>query len=168
MSSTEGDVLVSAEEYLYYARHAVDGMREIVRGLGDDLANRRPDIDGANSPYALLTHCLGVIDYWAGHVLSGRAIERDRAAEFVATGPVVALSARVDETFAALERDVRRVRSDVPPANRPDPAYLGAELVHTPGGVLVHVLEELMRHHGQMEITRDALLAEQRSAGTGE
>jgi hypothetical protein len=30
--------------------------------------------------------------------------------------------------------------------------------------VLLHVLEELCQHHGQMEIIRDALLAEARPA----
>jgi hypothetical protein len=34
--------------------------------------------------------------------------------------------------------------------------------------VLLHVLEELCQHHGQMEIIRDALLAEARRApGSG-
>jgi len=34
-------------------------MLDIVTRLGDDLANRHLDLPGANSPYAILTHCLG-------------------------------------------------------------------------------------------------------------
>ena len=74
--------MISADDYLYFVDDALDGMVDIVMDLGDELANRRLDLPGANSPYAVLTHCLGVIEYWAGHLVAGRVIERDRPAEF--------------------------------------------------------------------------------------
>ncbi len=54
--------MITSEEYLFYVDTALDGMVEIVCKLGDDLANRRFGSLGANSPYAILTHCLGVAD----------------------------------------------------------------------------------------------------------
>lgn len=40
-------------------------MADILTVLGDDLANRQPDLPGANSCYAIVNHCIGVVDYWA-------------------------------------------------------------------------------------------------------
>ncbi|MGI8678221.1 MAG: hypothetical protein ACR2LX_05950 [Jatrophihabitans sp.] len=54
--------MISTGDYLYFLDRAPDGMLEIITRRGDDLANRRPDLPGANSPYAILTHCLGVMD----------------------------------------------------------------------------------------------------------
>src|SRR6516164_10070409 len=68
-------------------------MTEIVTALGDDLANRKPALPGANSPYAILRHCLGVMEFWGGEAVAGRKITRDRAAEFRARGPVAGLAA---------------------------------------------------------------------------
>src|SRR5262245_32692364 len=88
--------MVDADDYLYFCDRALDGMATIVAGLGDDLANRRPSLPGASSPYALLTHCLGVVQYWAGHLVAGRDLDRDRDAEFVASGPVAGLLSRAE------------------------------------------------------------------------
>ena len=88
-------LVITPDKYLSYVDTALDGMVAIVRELGDDLASRRPGITGANSPYAILTHCLGVMEYWGGHVVAGRPSDRDRDAEFVATGIVGDLVERV-------------------------------------------------------------------------
>lgn len=53
---------------------AVDRLASIVTSLGDGLGNQRPDLPGANSPYAILTHRLGVMAYWGGHVVAGRDV----------------------------------------------------------------------------------------------
>lgn len=55
--------MISIEDYLAFVDDALDGMVSIVSELGDERANRRPDIPGANSPYIILTHCLGVMEY---------------------------------------------------------------------------------------------------------
>src|SRR5438876_8347136 len=48
-----------------YVDRAVEAMADIVGDLGDDLANTRPGLPGANSPYVILRHCLGVMEFWA-------------------------------------------------------------------------------------------------------
>ncbi len=80
--------MISVDDFLWFVDEALDGMVGIVVELGDDLANRRPDLPGANSPYAILFHCLGVMEWWGGVAVAGRPVERDRDAEFRATGPV--------------------------------------------------------------------------------
>ena len=57
-------LVVASEDVLWFADSALDGMVAIVRQLGDDRANRRPQLPGANSPYAILTHCLGVMEHY--------------------------------------------------------------------------------------------------------
>lgn len=80
-------LVVSISDFLWFVDHALDEMMTIVGQLGDDTANRRPDLAGANSPYAILRHCLGVMEYWGGAMVAGRVIARDRDAEFRAHGP---------------------------------------------------------------------------------
>jgi hypothetical protein len=151
--------VISTEDYLSYVDDALEGMAEIVTELGDDLANRRPDLPDANAPFAILTHCLGVMEYWAGHVVAGRTIHRDRPSEFRATGRVADLVEQVRAQRARFARDVAHAdpfaspRGDVPAADAVLP------LGRTQGGALLHVYEELAQHRGHMEITRDLLLA---------
>ncbi len=146
------------EELLHFCDVALDGMTAIVVDLGDDLASRRPPLPGANSPYAILTHCLGVMEWWGGAVVAGRPVERDRDAEFVARGPVSDLVDRVADARAQLRTDADAVPPDEAPRGDPGPRYFGG-LELSAGGVLLHVLEELCQHHGQMELTRDLLRA---------
>jgi hypothetical protein len=138
---------------------ALDGMVEIVNELGDDLANRRLDVPGANSPYAILTHCLGVMEYWAGHLIAGRRIERDRDAEFRAFGAVADLVDRTTGARRQLETDLEDVEPFAAPLGVPQPEDADLPLARTQGGALVHLYEELAQHRGQMETCRDVLRA---------
>ena len=151
--------MIDVEEFLFFVDRALDGMTTIVTDLGDDLANTAPPVPGANSPYATLTHCLGVVEFWAGHVMAGRPVDRDRAAEFRAAGPVPALLARVSAVRQQLRADLDLFDEAAPPRNPPGAYSAGERADLTQGGVLLHVLEELAQHHGQTELGRDVLLA---------
>lgn len=163
---TDGEALapvaVAVSDYLWFVDLALDGMAAIVEELGDDLANRRPPMRDTNSAYAILTHCLGVLEYWGGATVAERPVQRDRAAEFTASGDVAGLLGRTDLARRRLRDDIVGLDAAHPPANvRWDPEdpvpYTG-----TKGAVLLHILEELFQHLGQMELTRDALVAAQR------
>jgi Protein of unknown function (DUF664) len=159
--------MISVDDYLWYVDIQLDGMVGIVSDLGDDLANRRPDIPESNSPYVVLNHCLGVMEYWGGHVVAGRTIERDRPAEFRATGPVDELVARAERARRQLAEDLRYLEPTAPTRGATDPEDDGLPLTRTQGGALIHLYEELAQHHGQMEGCRDVLLAPWvKSAGT--
>jgi hypothetical protein len=146
-----------AEATLAITGESLSSMTEILKGLGDELANTRPDLPGANSPYAIVFHCVGVIEHWAGSVIAGLKIPRDRAAEFTATGRVDDLITRVDDVRARLPewvdvalREGIRDRT-VTGSTRPEVATA------TPEWVLTHVVRELAQHLGQLELTRDVL-----------
>jgi len=149
--------VTSVEDYLWFVDEALDGMVEIVTGLGDELANRRPELPGANSPYAVLTHCLGVLEYWAGSVVAGRSIERDRAAEFRAAGAVPELVERTRRARQQLYADLTGLDPLAAPRGAPEPGDRALPIGRTQGGVLLHILEELAQHRGQLELTRDVL-----------
>ena len=155
-------VAVAAGDYLWFVDLALGGMTAIVEELGDDLANRRPQFRDTNSAYAILTHCLGVMEYWGGSTVAERPVERDRAAEFTASGEVAELVRRTEFARRRLREDIVGLDSADPPAsvrrNRMDPT----PYAETKGAVLLHILEELFQHLGQMELTRDALVAAER------
>ena len=153
--------MIDHETYLRFCDEALVAMRDIVVDLGDDLANQRPDLPGANSPYAILTHCLGVTARWASTVNLGEVVPRDRAAEFTATGPVAGLAADTDRMRESLRDWVARADLDAAPANPPAAPKDRAPdfFLTTQGGILFHVYEELAQHRGQLEVTRDILRA---------
>jgi hypothetical protein len=134
--------VITRAQYLDFFANALTGMSDIVAELGDDRANRRLPQPGANTPYALLNHCLGAIDYWVGEVVLGRPAHRDRDAEFTASGPVAPLLDRVQATIDQLTEDVSAAREDV-----------------DTGGALLHVYTDVVQHHGQLQITCDVLVA---------
>lgn len=146
-----------ADAVLAITGGSLSSMTEILRELGDELANTKPDLPGANSPYAIVFHCVAVIEYWAGSVIAGLKIPRDRAAEFTATGRVDDVITRLDDVRAHLPewvdvalREGIRDRT-VMGTTRPELATA------TPEWVLTHLVRELAQHLGQLELTRDVL-----------
>jgi hypothetical protein len=155
-------LVLSTGDVLWFVDQALDTMVGGGDELGDDGANARPHVDGAglpgaNSPYAILTHCLGVMEFWGGSMVAGRTIERDRPAEFRAEGAVADLVTRVRAARRRLDDDLAAAEEDDDLYGAPDPEDVGTPYA-TKGGVLVHILEELYQHLGQMELTRDIIL----------
>jgi hypothetical protein len=147
------------EDYLWFVDDCLDAMVRIVGDLGDDLASTAPELPGANSPYAILTHCLGVVRWWGGEMVADHDVERDRDAEFVATGAVADLVEEVRRTRAVLRDDLTALRAGAPTARPSAPDYAETPFGRSQAGVLMHIFHELAQHLGQMEITRDVLRA---------
>ncbi len=150
---------LARSEYLWFVDDCLEQMTAVVESLGDDLANARPALPGANSPYAILTHCLGVLEFWGGAMVAGRAISRDRDAEFVATGPVAGVRARVGEARARFAADLESLRPRGVPAGPVEDEDKELPFGRSQAGVLMHVFHELAQHLGQLELTRDLLRA---------
>jgi hypothetical protein len=151
--------VISTADCLWYIDEALAGMVRIVSELGDDLANRAPDLPDANSPFAILTHCLGVLEDWGGSYIAGRTIARDRDAEFRAEGRVPDLVARAQRARDQLRTDLADFDPASPVLGLIDPAEADLPFYRTQGGALIHIYEELAQHYGQMEVTRDLLHA---------
>ena len=155
-------VVVPSTDYLWFVDRALDEMCAIVEDMGDELVNRRPPFRDVNSAYVILTHCLGVMEYWGGATVAQRPIQRDRAAEFTASGDVAGLLRRTEQARRRLREDLVGLSAAAPPVNvRRDPDE-PVPYTETKGAVLLHVLEELFQHCGQMELTRDALVTSRR------
>jgi hypothetical protein len=157
------------DDYLWYVDNAIGAMRSIVTELGDELVNERPDLPGANSAYVILTHCAGVMSHWGGHAIAGRVVQRDRAAEFVASGTVADLLETVAAGRDQLGRDLATLDSADPPRGAPDPEDVDLPLGRSQGAVAMHIYEELSQHLGQLELTRDIVVqrAGERSSMVG-
>ena len=151
--------MIPVERYLAFCDSALDGYVEVVTELGDDLVNARLDgIPGSNSAFALVTHVAGMTAHWTRSVNRGVVVPRDRPAEFTATGTCAQARALVERTRALLHEDAHAASPRALPA---DPAHEkdGSIAYATQGEVLMHVYEELAQHLGQLEVTRDVLLA---------
>jgi Protein of unknown function (DUF664) len=153
--STGGDGEIDVLRYFLVDRH-LDPMAAVVAELGDDLVNEVPDLPGANSPYALLFHCCGMLEWWTGEAILGRDVGRDRDAEFVATGTVADVVRRVDSVRAQLAVDLAATDLDAP-LRGPVASYAGTPIGASARAALLHALEELAQHHGHLELTRDVL-----------
>jgi hypothetical protein len=145
------------DHFFLIERHLAP-MLDIVAGLGDELANTVPDLAGANTPYQLVFHCCGMLEWWTHEVALGQPVRRDRDGEFTAHGTVEQLRERVEQVVHQLERDLPDIDPDARPAGQASAHYVGTPIGDTNGGVLQHVLEELAQHHGQLELTRDVLV----------
>ena len=155
---------IDPDDFLYFINCALDGMVRIVEELGDGRVNLRPDFPGANSPYAILYHCVGCTNFWIGGLIAGRQVTRDRDAEFQAQGTVADIRQAVVALKNQLQKDITNVQGDQLLAH-PD-ALLPLQAGTTQQGIrnwrqgkaVIHAYEELSQHHGQMEITRDILM----------
>lgn len=155
---------IAPDDLLYFINCALDGMVRIAEELGDERVNLRPDIPGANSPYAILYHCVGCTNFWIGGLIAGRQVTRDRDAEFQAQGTVAGIRQAVRALQKQLREDITHVQGDqplaYPDALLPLQAWTKQQGVQhwRQGKALIHAYEELAQHHGQMEITRDILM----------
>lgn len=131
---------------------------ELVELGGDELLCRAPDLEGANSVFALITHCCGVMEHWGGEVIAGRAVNRDRASEFTATGSITQLEERVAAQLHRWRADLAALDAGESPRG-PVERYEGEPEVITQGFVVLHVIEELFQHLGHVDLTVDLLRA---------
>ena len=135
-------------------------MLDIVVALGDDLANTAPDLPGANTPFQLVFHSCGMLEWWTREAVLGEPVGRDRDAEFTAKGSIDDLRMRVEQVVWQLQEDLGRMVLDAPLRGE-HADYTGTPIAASTQGALLHVLEELAQHHGQLELTRDMLLRDQ-------
>lgn len=137
---------------------SLDAMVAILQELGDSDANRVPDLPGANAPYAIVFHCVGMLRFWGGSVVAGLQIPRDRDAEFTARGSVedLVVDVRLVRSQFAEWVDVA-LAEGIRDRNAVGSTRSARVASATPEWVLIHISRELAQHLGQLEITRDLL-----------
>lgn len=130
---------------------------ELVDAGGEELLCGRPNVEGANSVYALVVHCCGVMERWGGETIAGRQIRRDRAAEFNAMGTIDQLEALVAAQRRRWVDDLADYDAGAAPRG-PDGWEEGDPEPTTQGFVVLHVIEELYQHLGHVDLTVDLVL----------
>ncbi|MFC6712995.1 DinB family protein [Branchiibius cervicis] len=130
----------------------------IVTELGDPAVNRRPRLEGANSAYAIVHHCIEMSRWWLGTFGCGLGLPRDRSGEFRASGTADELLDRIAQVRADTAGWMEQITADGITGRdaRGTTASVDLETV-TPQWVVLHVIHELAQHLGQLELTRDVL-----------
>ncbi len=149
---------LEADDLLAFIDLAFDQMLAKAAALGPRVSER-PHLDGANSVFALVVHCVGVTEWWLGHAVLGRASHRDRDAEFASSGTV----ADLDEVVAQFRSTLPALLDHVVRTPEPRSAYLESRTADdrawpwTTASICLHVIEELFQHAGHVDITADLL-----------
>jgi len=133
-------------------------------GLSEAQINWRPPIAASNSAYAIAAHTLGNARACVLGIACGQPVQRDRPAEFRASGRDAAalladatrLSPEIDAALSAL------VPSDLDRRLVPSPILWGEgePLEISVREALLHVVEHASIHLGQIQIARDLALKE--------
>lgn len=154
MDLDDGDVLA-------FIDLAFDRMMANAVSLGTRVSDRPPLAD-SNSVFALVVHCVGVTEWWLGHVVLGRASQRDRDAEFAASGTLDDLQGMVTQFRSALPALVKDVTRTSQPRSGHLESVTAAERVWpwTTASIVLHVIEELFQHAGHVDITADLLASQ--------
>ncbi len=133
-----------------------------LKGLSAAQLNWRPDTGSANSAYAIGNHVVEVTRVYALGFGCGRPVQRDRSAEFAASGPDAGeLIARLEALAAEIARGVANLtpsvldRRFVPPR-----ALWGTGEIHeiSARDALVESIRHAGVHLGELRLTRDLAL----------
>ncbi|MEE2032536.1 DinB family protein [Rhodococcus chondri] len=158
MTGTEADEVYQA--VVAIADESLVHLREILSRMSYEQANTVPALPGANSPYAIVTHCVGMTDYWGGSLIAGLRIPRDRDAEFDAHGDPQQLCDEVERLRRRLPEWVKIALTEGVRDRTATGTNRSDAQTASPTWMLVHIVRELSQHLGQLEITRDLLSAD--------
>lgn len=138
---------------------------EQISGVPDeDLNEWRPalGLEDVNTFYALMTHLLAAGEYWILHAAAGQPTERNRPAEFRATGSRLALVERADRFV----EDVRAYLKTLTEADLERIFERGGDdpLRWSAADCIVHAVEHTGVHVGHLQIQRQIWNAERRQS----
>ena len=153
------------DEVTVYASQFTSLLRRLgrtVEGLSEAELNWRPPAPDANSAYVIAAHTQGAVRGWVLGIACGQPVERDRPAEFAATGADAAdliasgerLADEIDAALGAL------TAADLDRRVLPDQSYWGLTEPHeiTVRQALENVADHAATHVGRVELTRDLAL----------
>ena len=150
--------MITVDDFLRFSERTLEGFRSALERLDESTVNASPALPDPNSPYQLVMHTVSAVDWWTSHIILGNPTDRDRPAEFTATGSLVdaiALIGGCEEKLRELAA-LLATATDIAPGPRAE-QELGPEW--TVGACLIHAYEEMAQHLGHLEITVDLLTA---------
>ena len=129
----------------------------------DDLNEWRPalGLEDINTFYALMTHLVSAGEYWILHAAAGQPTDRNRPAEFRATGERMALIERAD-------RWMTDTRAFLETLNEDDLTRMfergGSDPIRwTVAECIMHAVEHTAVHVGHLQLQRQIWNAEHRA-----
>ena len=145
-------------------RSVLERVTACLEGLSETQLNWKPPIDGGNSVYVIATHTLGNARAFVLGIACGQPLERDRPAEFRASGRDPSeLTAQAKRLLDDIEAALARLSpSDLNRRLLPPQSLWGegkAQGISVREAIL-HVVEHASIHLGQLQITRDLALRE--------
>ncbi len=128
-------------------------IRDAIQGLNDDAANWCPFPKDTNSIYAMLCHLTGAESYWIGHVIGGETVDRDREAEFRASGLLSEIVNRWEGVGSTSERILGNL-SSLQLGESKD-VTLGTRVgSYTVRWCILHLISHYATHLGHIQLTR--------------
>jgi hypothetical protein len=146
---------------IVYLDRAFDQMAAVLDRVGDDQLDVEPPGPDTTALGALVLHCVGVSEFWLGHVALGRATVRNREAEFTASATRAELQAAIAAARVQAADDVRALGAGQGTPSEWRAAAPGGGGDDDDDAVVLHVIEELYQHVGHMDLTADALIGDQ-------
>ncbi len=150
------------EGYRRRFRSLIRSVSTALQGLSEEQLNWRPPALEANSAYVIAAHAQGAVRGWVLGIACGQPVERDRPAEFAATGADAAdliasgerLADEIDAALGAL------TAADLDQRVLPDQSHWGPT---EPREIKVRealerVADHAATHVGHVELTRDLAL----------
>lgn len=150
-----GEVQLYAEEI----DRLLDRLCSAVEGLDEGQLNWRPPAPETNSVYVIATHVLGNLEAWVLGIVCGQPIERDRPAEFAASGasagPIIARARGLGGRFAEARRGLSPERLDE--VTTPLKSLRGEGTPKPMSGreAFMRTISHAALHLGQIDITKD-------------
>jgi uncharacterized damage-inducible protein DinB len=120
--------------------------------MGDEAANWRPLPQGTNSVYAILSHIIGVDNFWVRQVIIGETVQRDRDAEFAASGNLVELVDRWERAWVETESMLGKLNSAQLLENRTMPRRPESASI-TVQWIILHLISQYATHLGHIQLT---------------
>jgi uncharacterized damage-inducible protein DinB len=150
--------------YLNQLKLSFDRLRDVLDGLTEAQLNWKPPATDVNSIYIIATHMLGNAQGWVLGICCGQPIDRDREAEFRASGTSAApLIERANELQQQIETGLSALDPKSLDTQREARQRLwGAGTARPVTGreALMHAIDHFSIHLGQIQITRDLAMAQ--------
>jgi uncharacterized damage-inducible protein DinB len=151
--------MTEVDSYTKELRRIFDKLYVSLDGLGEQELNWHPPAPEANSIYAIATHTLGNARAWILGICCGQPIERDRPAEFRASGQD---AAHLVENGRSLLNEIEMSLRALQPASldelrEPRQQLWGAGTSQPVTGreAILHVIVHASEHVGHIAMTRD-------------
>ncbi len=127
-------------------------IRDAIKEMGDEAANWRPLPQGTNSVYAILSHIIGVDNFWVRQVIIGEPVKRDREAEFAASGNLAELVDRWERSWVDTQSMLGKLSNAQLLESRTIPGRPEFANI-TVKWIVLHLISHYATHLGHVQLT---------------